>query len=56
MELFIWFWLWDKRVTWGLNHPKSPYILANIWLLPLAFGIALLAIQDNLETPPSFII
>ena len=40
MELFVWFWLWDKRLLCGLNYNRG--LLKFMWLLPMIVAGAVL--------------
>jgi hypothetical protein len=52
MELFLWFWHWDARLMYRLSHPKNNFVLANLWIIPLLFGIALIVVQAVMDQYP----
>ena len=49
MELFLWFWHWDARLLYKLSHPHNNFLLANLWIIPLLFGIALIVVQAVMD-------
>ena len=52
MELFLWFWHWDARLMYRLSHPQNHFVLANLWIIPLLFGIALIVVQAVMDQYP----
>ena len=52
MEVLLWFWKWDTRLLYNLNHPANPFVLANLWCLPLALGIIMIILQAQLDEEP----
>ena len=52
MELFLWFWHWDARLMYRLSHPHNNFVLANLWIIPLLFGIALIVVQAVMDQYP----
>ncbi len=52
MEILLWFWHWDKRLLYKMQHPQNHYFFANLWTIPLFFGIALIVVQALMDTYP----
>jgi len=40
MEFFVWCWIWDKRVLFGLNHGRTVFVY--LWLIPILVSVGLL--------------